>query len=105
MRHLLMIGTSYPYIEYLPKPADCRPIQIDSNAQRVGLRTPVEVGLVGDSKKTIQLLLPLLKRNSYRHFLEKAQKNMTSWSQIPSGARGRYASPLTRLAYGYLESL
>ena len=48
---LLMIGTSYPYIEYLPKPGDCRCLQIDANAQRIGLRTPVEVGLVGDSKK------------------------------------------------------
>ncbi len=79
---LLMIGTSYPYIEYLPKPGDCRCIQIDSNAQRIGLRTPVEVGLVGDSKKTIQMLLPRLKRNGYRGFLEKAQKNMKSWNEI-----------------------
>ena len=78
---LLMVGTSYPYIEYLPKPGDCRCLQIDSNAQRIGLRTPVEVGLVGDSKKTIQLLLPLLKRNKHRRFLEDAQKNMKSWNE------------------------
>jgi pyruvate dehydrogenase (quinone) len=78
---LLMIGTSYPYIEYLPKPGDCRCIQIDSNAQRIGLRTPVEVGLVGDSKKTIHMLLPLLKRNEYRKFLEKAQKSMRAWNE------------------------
>jgi pyruvate dehydrogenase (quinone) len=43
----LIIDTSFPYIEYLPKPGDCRCIQIDANAQRIGLRTPVEVGLVG----------------------------------------------------------
>jgi pyruvate dehydrogenase (quinone) len=79
---LLMIGTSYPYIEYLPKPGDCRCVQIDCNAQRIGLRTPVEVGLVGDSKKTIQLLLPKLKRNGYRRFLEKAQKGMKSWNEL-----------------------
>ncbi len=79
---LLMIGTSYPYIEYLPKPSDCRCLQIDSNAQRIGLRTPVEVGLVGDSKKTIQMLLPLLKRNGHRRFLEKAQKGMKSWNEL-----------------------
>jgi pyruvate dehydrogenase (quinone) len=78
---LLMIGTSYPYMEFLPKPEDCRFIQIDSNAQRIGLRAPVEVGLVGDSKKTLSLLLPLLKRNGYRKFLEKAQKNMESWNE------------------------
>jgi len=79
---LLMIGTSYPYIEYLPKPGDCKCIQIDSNAQRIGLRTPVQVGLVGDSKKTIRLLLPKLKRNGYRRFLEKAQKGMKSWNEL-----------------------
>ena len=76
---LLMIGTSFPYIEFLPKPGDCKFIQIDSNAQRIGLRCPTEVGLVGDSKKTLQLLLPLLKRNSYRRFLETAQKDMKEW--------------------------
>ena len=78
---LLMIGTSYPYIEFLPKPDDCRFVQIDSNAQRIGLRTPVEVGLIGDSKKTIQLLLPLLKKNGYRKFLDRAQKSMKTWNE------------------------
>ncbi len=77
---LLMVGTSYPYIEYLPKPGDCKCIQIDSNAQRIGLRYPTEVGLVGDSKRTLQELMPLLKRNSYRKFLETAQKDMKSWN-------------------------
>ena len=98
---LLMIGTSYPYIEYLPKPGDCRCIQIDSNAQRIGLRTPVEVGLVGDSKKTIQLLLPLLKRNSYRRFLEKAQKNMKSWNEILEKEGTSTAMPMKPQVVGW----
>jgi pyruvate dehydrogenase (quinone) len=76
---LLMIGTSYPYIEYLPKPGECRCVQIDSNAQRIGLRYPAEVGLVGDSAKSIKALMPLLKRNGYRRFLERAQKGMREW--------------------------
>lgn len=76
---LIMIGTSYPYMEYLPKPGDARCVQIDSNAQRIGLRYPAEVGLVGDSKKSIRALLPLLKRNDYRRFLERAQKEMKEW--------------------------
>lgn len=78
---LLMIGTSYPYIEYMPKPGDCRVVQIDSNAQRIGLRAPVEVGLVGDSKRSIAALLPMLKRNGYRRFLERAQKGMKEWHE------------------------
>ncbi len=77
---LIMIGTSYPYMEFMPKPGDARCVQIDSNAQRIGLRYPVEVGLVGDSKTSIKALLPLLKRNGYRRFLERAQKEMKSWN-------------------------
>ncbi len=76
---LIMIGTSYPYMEYLPKPGDARCVQIDDNAQRIGLRYPAEVGLVGDSKKSLRALLPLLKRNSSRQFLEQAQKDMKEW--------------------------
>jgi pyruvate dehydrogenase (quinone) len=57
---LLMIGTSFPYIEYLPKPGQARGVQIDIKAEKIGLRYPVEVGLVGDSKKVLSALLPLL---------------------------------------------
>ncbi len=79
---LIMIGTSYPYVEYLPKPEDCKVIQIDSNAQRIGLRCPVQVGLVGDSKKTLQAFLPLLQQKKNRKFLESAQKAMKDWREI-----------------------
>ena len=76
---LIMVGTSYPYMEYLPKPGDAKCIQIDASAQRIGLRYPADVGLVGDSKKTLQLLLPMLKKNSYRKFLQNAQDDMKDW--------------------------
>src|ERR687894_2483808 len=58
---LLIIGTSFPYIEYLPKPGQARGVQIDIKAERIGLRYPVEVGLVGDSKRVLSSLLPLLR--------------------------------------------
>lgn len=76
---LVMVGTSYPYIEYLPQPGDCRCVQIDANAQRIGLRYPAEVGLVGDAKRTLRMLLPKLKRNKYKGFLEDAQDGMKEW--------------------------
>ena len=98
---LLMIGTSYPYMEYLPKPGDCRCVQIDSNAQRIGLRAPVEVGLVGDSKKTLQMLLPLLKRNGHRRFLEKAQKGMKSWNAILEKEGTSMATPMKPQVVGW----
>jgi pyruvate dehydrogenase (quinone) len=76
---LLMVGTSFPYIEFLPKPGQARAIQIELDPMRIGLRYPVEVGLVGDSRRTLQRLLPLLKRNKYRKFLEKSQAGMRDW--------------------------
>jgi pyruvate dehydrogenase (quinone) len=76
---LLMVGTSFPYIEYLPKPGQARAVQIDIDPLRIGLRYAVEVGLVGDSARTLDLLMPYLHRREDRGFLEKAQKDMAEW--------------------------
>jgi pyruvate dehydrogenase (quinone)/pyruvate oxidase len=79
---LLMVGTAFPYIEFLPKPGQARGVQIELDPMRIGLRYPVEVGLVGDSKRTLQALLPLLKRADDRSFLEAAQTSMREWWQL-----------------------
>jgi pyruvate dehydrogenase (quinone) len=79
---LLMIGTSFPYIEFMPKPGQARGVQIELDPMRVGLRYPVEVGLVGDSRRTLEALLPLLRRQSDRSFLERAQKGMAEWREL-----------------------
>lgn len=76
---LLMVGTSFPYIEFLPKPGQARGVQIELDPMRVGARYPVEVGLVGDSCLTLQQLIPLLQRKDDRSFLERAQKGMADW--------------------------
>jgi pyruvate dehydrogenase (quinone)/pyruvate oxidase len=76
---LLMVGTSFPYMEHLPKPGQARGVQIELDPARVGLRFPVEVGLVGDSRVTLRQLLPLLRRNEDRSFLERAQAGMKEW--------------------------
>lgn len=68
---LLMVGTSFPYMEFYPKPGHARCIQIDIDPTRIGLRCSVEVGLVGGSKETLQQLIPLLKTNENRDFLKK----------------------------------
>src|SRR5439155_15294036 len=70
---LLMVGTSFPYIEFLPKPGAARSVQIDLDPARIGLRYPVEVGLIGDSRHTLRALSPHLRRNQNRSFLEHAQ--------------------------------
>jgi pyruvate dehydrogenase (quinone)/pyruvate oxidase len=91
---LLMIGTSFPYIEFLPQPGKARAVQIEVDATRIGLRYPVEVGLVGDSKRTIELLLPLIKRNRKRKYLEKAQEGMRSWRELMRERETRMEIPM-----------
>ena len=79
---LLIVGSSFPYIEFLPKPGQARAIQIELDPMKVGLRYDVEVGLVGDSRRTLEVLLPLLKRKQERKFLEKAQEGMKDWHEL-----------------------
>jgi pyruvate dehydrogenase (quinone) len=78
---LLMIGTSFPYIEFLPKPRQARGIQIDIKSEKIGLRFPVEVGLIGDAKLTLAALLPLLRQRSEedKRFLKSKQEAMQNW--------------------------
>ena len=76
---LLLVGTSFPYIEFLPKPGQARAVQIDLDVTRIGLRYPVEIGLAGDSRVCLGELLPLLHRNSDRRFIIQAQQGMRAW--------------------------
>ena len=79
---LLMVGTSFPYIEFLPRPKDVRGIQIELDPKRVGLRFPVEVGLVGDSRRVLHELLPRLNEKQDRGFLKGAQASMKDWREL-----------------------
>jgi len=91
---IFIVGSAFPYIEYMPKPDQARGVQIDRDPQQIGLRYPVEVGLVGDSRRTLQALIPLLKRNSNRKFLEKAQSGMKDWWQIMEERGTRRDKPM-----------
>jgi pyruvate dehydrogenase (quinone)/pyruvate oxidase len=91
---LLMVGTSFPYIEFLPKPGQARGVQIELDPMRVGVRYPVEVGLVGDSARTLQALLPRLERKRDRAFLETAQKSMQAWNTLMHERATRGDRPL-----------
>jgi len=91
---LLIVGSSFPYIEFLPRPGKARGVQIELNPMRIGLRFPVEVGLVGDSRVTLEALLPLLRGNSDRDFLEKAQKGMQEWWEIMRKQETRTDKPM-----------
>ncbi len=87
---LLIVGSSFPYIEFYPKPGAARGVQIDRDGQRIGLRYPVECGLVGDTQATLRALIPLLQRQTQRAFLEGAQKHMAHWNKTLA-ERGRPA--------------
>jgi pyruvate dehydrogenase (quinone) len=91
---LLMVGSSFPYIEFLPKPGKAKAIQIDLDPARIGLRYDVEVGLVGDSRRTLEALLPLLNRKEDRSFLEKAQKGMKEWWEVLAKRSGNMEKPM-----------
>ena len=91
---LLMVGTSFPYIEYYPRPGQARAVQIELDPMRIGLRYPVEVGLVGDSRRTLEALLPRLERKPDRRFLEAAQQGMQSWNALMEERATRRDRPM-----------
>ena len=91
---LIMIGTSFPYMDFLPKPGQAKCVQIELAAARVGLRHPVDVGLVGDSKAILTELLPLLEVNKKKKFLKEAQENMKDWNKLMEERGTRTSMPL-----------
>ena len=92
---LLMVGSSFPYISYLPKPDGVRGVQIDIRPERLGLRFPVEVGLVGDARETLRALFPLLERKEDRSFLEAGQASMREWRELLAGRAASEETPMS----------
>jgi pyruvate dehydrogenase (quinone) len=76
---LLILGSTMPWIDSYPTPGQARAVQIDINPDRIGLRYPTEIGLVGDVRATLEALTPLLHRNEDRSFLTNAQGRMRDW--------------------------
>ncbi|MDQ6667231.1 MAG: thiamine pyrophosphate-dependent enzyme [Thermoproteota archaeon] len=91
---LLMVGTSFPYIEYLPKPGQARGIQVDIKPEKIGLRYPVEIGLVGDSRLTLAALLPLLNQKYDLEFLKAKQQGMKNWNRLMKETSTRTDKPI-----------
>lgn len=76
---LLMIGSSFPYSEFLPKEGEARGVQIDIDSKMLSLRYPMEVALTGDAAATLQMLLPLLEQKSHEGWREDIEKRVASW--------------------------
>ena len=78
---LIIIGSSFPYMEFLPKPGQAKCVQIEIDPTRIGLRHPVDAALVGDAKNILIALCPLLKKKKNK-FLKQAQENMIDWWKL-----------------------
>ena len=76
---LLMVGSCFPYSEFLPKPGAARGVQIDIDGSRLSLRYPMEVNMVGDSATTLRALLPLLRQKTDTSWTDEIEKGLKSW--------------------------
>jgi pyruvate dehydrogenase (quinone) len=79
---LLMIGSSFPYSEWLPEEGQARGVQIDVDAGRIGLRYPMEVNLVGGARETLRELIPLLRRKEDRSWRERVEHEVAEWWRV-----------------------
>jgi pyruvate dehydrogenase (quinone) len=79
---LLMVGSSFPYSEFLPKEGQAKGIQIDIDGKMLGIRYPMDVHLHGDSKETLKALIPLLKRKEDRGWQKEIEDNVAEWWKL-----------------------
>lgn len=91
---LFMIGTSFPYSEFLPKDGKVKAVQIDIDGKMLGLRYPTDINLQGDSRKTLQALLPLLKRKEDKSWQEKIIKEVKRWWKVAEARAMNTANPV-----------
>ena len=91
---LLMIGSSFPYSEFLPKEGQARGVQIDIRPRNLSLRYPMEVNLCGDSKETLQALLPLLEHKTDRKWREEVEDGVRHWWEVLERRAMNEAEPI-----------
>ena len=91
---LLMVGTSFPYSEFLPKEGQAKAVQIDIDGRMLGIRYPTDINLQGDSKRTLQALIPLLKRNEDRSWRQQIEKEIDRWWKVVEARAMNTAKPI-----------
>ncbi len=91
---LLMVGSSFPYSEWLPEEGQARGVQIDIDGKMLGIRYPMEVHLVGDSAETLKALKPLLKRKEDRSWREQIEKSVREWWSVVEERSMTAADPI-----------
>lgn len=91
---LLMIGSGFPYSEFLPKEGQARGVQIDISAEMLSLRYPMEVNLVGDAAETLRLLLPLVEQKTDTSWRKRIEKNVAEWWRLMEQRAKAVAHPV-----------
>jgi pyruvate dehydrogenase (quinone) len=91
---LLMVGSSFPYSEWLPKPGQARGVQIDIDGAMLSIRYPMELGLVGDAKQTLTELLPLLRDRQDRSWREQIEGEIEQWWRLLEERAMQDADPI-----------
>jgi pyruvate dehydrogenase (quinone) len=102
---LLMIGSSFPYSEWLPEPGQARGVQIDLDARLIGTRYPMEVNLVGDATDSLRALIPMLERRQDRSWREQVEAGVARWWKILDEQANQPADPINpQLVFHELSS-
>ncbi len=91
---LLMVGSSFPYSEFLPEPGRARGVQIDLDGRMLNIRYPMELGLVGDAKETLQELALLLRHKTDRAWREKIEGEVADWWRLVEERALQDADPI-----------
>ncbi|MGW3356242.1 thiamine pyrophosphate-requiring protein [Streptomyces bungoensis] len=87
---LLMVGTSFPYAEWLPDEGQAKGVEIDIDGRMIGIRYPMDAHLVGDAKETLRALLPLLERKKDRSWREQVEKDVREWNDLCDKRAGQH---------------
>jgi pyruvate dehydrogenase (quinone) len=91
---LLMVGSGFPYSEWLPPEGQARGVQVDLDGRMLNLRYPMEVGLTGDSAETLRALIPLLRRKQDRSWREQVEHEVARWWEVLDARAHDSADPL-----------
>src|SRR5439155_26376826 len=76
---LLMVGSSFPYSEFLPEPGKARGVQVDIDGRMLNIRFPMEIGMIGDAKATLAALIPLVQHKSDRGWRQRIEREVAEW--------------------------
>jgi pyruvate dehydrogenase (quinone) len=91
---LFMVGTSFPYAEWLPKEGQARGVEIDIDGRMIGSRYPMDVHLIGDARETLRALIPRLERKADRSWRDQLESEIETWWRVLDDRALQHADPM-----------